>query len=264
MITKAAFITGASGGLGGCFAKELAMQGWNLIISGRNIEKLEKLKNELEKDFNINIDILTADLSNSNDVQNVTAYIEKREDIYLFIAAAGYTIPTPFDTGDIEKQMKIVDSQVSANVRLTHSVLKQMNQRNEGTIIFVNSTMAFYNAPGNAIYCASKNFMNSFAESLSTELMYTNIKVQALNPGMMKTGFHETDEFKEIGSEGLGPDFLFMEPKDVVNASLKKLHKKQVIVIPGHNNRMSVKMKWLMKFIFKKTIMHDNMGRPIP
>lgn len=261
---RTALITGASGGLGGSYAKQLADMGWNLIINGRNIDKLEELKRSIEQDNSVHVTIWQGDLSKEEDVSRIINDIEKRDDIYRYIAAAGYTIPTPFDTGDITRQMRMIDSQVSSNVRMTHAILKQMNERNEGQIIFVNSTMAFYNAPGNAIYCACKNFMNSFAESLHTELMYTNIKVQALNPGMMHTGFHNTQDFKEIESEGFGPDFLYMEPDDVVKDSLKKLNGKKVIVIPGHHNRMSVHMKWLMKFIFKKTIMSDNMGRPIP
>lgn len=260
---KTVFITGASGGLGGCYAKRLAKEGWNLILNGRNEQKLRELQQEISSSCDVQIDLWIADLSKSSDVDSLLTKIAARDDIRMYVAAAGYTIPTPFDTGDITRQLGIIDSQVTANVRITHEILKIMNAHNEGTIIFVNSTMAFYNAPGNAIYCASKNFMNSFAESLNTELMYTKIKVQALNPGMMRTGFHKTLDFEEIGSEGLGPDFLFMDPEDVVKDSLQKLRGNKVIVIPGHGNRMSVRMKGLMHFIFKKTIMADNMGRPI-
>lgn len=260
---KVAFITGASGGVGSCYAKKLASKGWQLILSGRNIEKLRQVACQIKETSAVKIELMPADLNKEEDVSRLTHLLEQRDDIYMFVAAAGFAVPTPFDTGNLQKQEAMINVHISANIRLTHALLKQMNKRNAGTLVFVNSTMAFFEAPGNAIYCASKDFMNVFAKCLSRELIYTKIKVQAFNPGMMRTGFHHTEDFKAIESEGMGPDFAFMNPEEAVEYSYKKLKSKKVMVIPGHGNRMAVRMRHMMNFIFMKIIMGDNMGRAV-
>lgn len=261
---KTALITGATGGLGECWAKKLAQEGYNLIITGRNSKKLNLIKEDLISKYAIKVDCIVADLSLAEDLNNLLNMIESRSDIYFFVMAAGFAVPTPFDADNLSRQMDQVDVQVIATTNITHAVLKQMNVRNEGTIILVSSTMAYYSVPGNAIHCACKSFINTFAESLAAEMIYTNIKVQALTPGLMHTGFHSTSDFAEIGNASFGPDFMFMAPEKVVDYSYKKLNSHEVIVIPGFGNRRSVKMKKLMSYIFKKKVMGDNMGRPIP
>lgn len=261
---KTALITGATGGLGKCWAEKLAKEGYNLIITGRNQKKLEILKGDVESKYNVKIESIVADLSTCKDVDYIVSNVMKRNDIYFFIMSAGFAVPTPFDNNNLSRQMQQIDVQVTATVKLTHAVLKQMTERNEGSIILVSSTMAYYSVPGNAIHCACKSFINSFAESLAAEMIYTNIKIQALTPGMMHTGFHSTPDFEVIGNASFGPEFMFMKPEEVVEYSYKKLNTDRVVVIPGFGNRRSVKMKKLMSYIFKKTVMSDNMGRPIP
>jgi short-subunit dehydrogenase len=116
-------------------------------------------------------------------------------------------------------------------VRLAHAALTGMVARKRGNVVNVSSVAAFGQSPGNASYCATKAWMNSFTEGLYLELKGSGspVKVQALCPGFTQTEFHDTMGFdrKRI------PDSWWMSADDVVRASLEGLARGKLIVIPG-------------------------------
>jgi short-subunit dehydrogenase len=117
---------------------------------------------------------------------------------------------------------------------LCRAVLPGMLERNRGNIINVSSLGGWFNAAGNVQYGATKNFLATFSLSLDQELRGSAVRVQALCPGFVKTEFHEAECMQAYKQRNKHPAaHLWMTAEEVVACSLKKLGKKQVLVIPG-------------------------------
>lgn len=256
-----AVITGASGGLGNEYVHHFINEGYYVIALGRDKYKLGVLEQSVSNQLKKNLICVEADLAKQADLNEVLKTIQSLHRIDYFISAAGFAVPVAFDTGKIDRQLEQVDVQISATVKLVYAVLQIMNEQNFGNIILVSSTMGYYCVPGNTVHCATKSFINTFAQSLAAELKFTGIKVQALAPGMMHTGFHSTEEFKALKRASLGPEWMFMEPKRVAEYSLKNMDSKKVVIIPGIINRLMVRIYPIMNYIFSKIVMKDNLGR---
>ncbi|MBI5420673.1 MAG: SDR family NAD(P)-dependent oxidoreductase [Deltaproteobacteria bacterium] len=118
-----------------------------------------------------------------------------------------------------------------AAVRLCHAALTGMVARGRGSLVNVSSVAAFGQSPGNAGYCATKAWMNSFTEGLHLDLAAVGspVKVQALCPGYTLTEFHD--------ASGIGRDHVpaswWMSAEDVVDASLRGLEQGKPVVVPG-------------------------------
>ena len=126
---------------------------------------------------------------------------------------------------------------VMATMRLTHAALEIMALHDKGAIINVSSVAAFSQSEGNVSYCATKAWMNSFTEGLDLELRGagSSIRVQALCPGFTVTEFHNT-----MGMDrNLIPRFLWMPPDSIVDASLRGLDRRRVIVVPGWKYKLA-------------------------
>jgi short-subunit dehydrogenase len=205
---------------------------------------LKVTADELTKDFsNIKCKIVPANLSFEEDVIKLERMIENDKSISMLINNAGFAIPQKLVQCDIEKQLDMVKVHNIAVVRLTKAALKVLIENKSGSIINVASTLAFASFPNNSIYCASKAFINSFTKTLYYEYLNNGIFFQALNPGLTKTNFYNTDafKFKHIRNDSLD-DRSTMSPEDVVEYSFKKLGK-QVIVVPGFLNRFIIKFE---------------------
>jgi short-subunit dehydrogenase len=155
-------------------------------------------------------------------------------DVTMLVNNAGFQTYMPFvqlNPDFAEAQIRV---QVTAVVRFSRAVLPAMLARNAGAIINVSSMLAFSAGmdqpflPKRAVYAATKAFVNSFTETLSSELVGTGVKVQALCPGVVRTEFHNVD-----GKPVLRPNVPIMEPEDVVEASLAGLALGEVICSPA-------------------------------
>ncbi|MFH1452472.1 MAG: SDR family oxidoreductase [Armatimonadota bacterium] len=245
--TKTALITGASSGIGEVFAKKLASLGYNLVLTARRKNLLEKLACRLEAKYSVNAEVLTADLSKLTDIIKLEKQIALMNDLYILINNAGFgTSPGYFYKSNIDKETDMITVHITAMLRLTHAALPKMISHGEGVIINVSSMAGFTPVPKGINYGATKCFMSFFSEGLSAELKGTGVKVQALCPGFTYTGFHDTSEYKSDHRDKI-PKILWMNAEDVVNESMEALNKNKVIVIPGFKNRLLKTMKPVIK-----------------
>ena len=235
-----ALITGASSGIGEQYATKLAEMKNDLVLIARRSEKLNALAAKFRKEQGVNVDVVTADLSAENGIGLVEDYINQNKDVSILINNAGFAIPQYFSESDIDRQLSMIYVHDIAVVRITRASLPFMLQRNRGIIINISSALAYMPKERNAIYCASKAFINVFSESLKREISGTNIVIQSLNPGLTHSGFHSTDIFKQVGRHHY-PAFLWMDADQVVSSSFNELGKK-VIHIPGFKNKILVKL----------------------
>jgi short-subunit dehydrogenase len=192
-------ITGASSGLGKEFALICAKEGHNLILVARSEDELREIQRHIEKDFRVEVILACIDLSDSKSISQIEVIISKCQAfVNVFIHAAGMGCIGRFPDVDIRKNLAVIDINVVSGVRLTHSVLQQMIQNDEGRILFVSSTAAFAPGPWFSVYHASKVFISSFAIALSRELRGSKVKATLLCPGQMRTKFQSAAGIIEI------------------------------------------------------------------
>ncbi len=234
-----ALITGASGGLGEEYARQLAAKGHHLILVARREEKLRAIRDDLVAQHSIDVEIRVADLANPQDVLRLAGQIADGAPLDLLINNAGFGTLGNFADVDPKRQLEMVEVHTAAPMRLIRAALPGMIQRRRGAIINVSSVAGFIVAAGSATYCATKAFLNTFSESLQIELASTGVRVQALCPGFTHTGFHSTDEFAHFDRAQI-PAFLWMSAEDVVATSLRRLNSGHVICVPGFKNRCLV------------------------
>ena len=187
---KATLITGATGGLGKAFAKVYASAGNNLLLVGTNQQKLSTLKSELESDFNVKIDIFSADFTDKTQLEKVYSYAKGKEYfVNNLINCAGFGDRTDFKDMDIDLQMKMIDVNCNALLYFCRVFLDDMLIYNEGHIINVCSLAAFVPGPYMCTYHASKAFVLNLTESIAHEIRKTKVKILALCPGPFMSGF---------------------------------------------------------------------------
>ena len=220
---KWALITGATVGIGDCFARLLASEGYNLVINARSKNKLEERAEFLRKTYNIEVEVLAADLA--TECEKVESYIESH-DIEVLINNAGFGLNQSFLSSPIEEEQRVLDVLVRAPMRLMHAVLPQMRKRNSGVIINVSSTAAFI-AGGH--YSAAKSYLTVMSESLHTQMLPTNVKVSSLNPGFVRTEFHQRAGMKM----GAIPNFMWLDGDFLVKKAWADARKGKAISIPG-------------------------------
>ena len=245
-----ALVTGASAGLGATFARKLAARGFDLILIARRADRLEQLSREVPA----HIEIVPADLSTSEGLEAAERAIRTCARLELLVNNAGFGTLGRFWEADIAGQDQMHRLHVAATMRLSHAALPGMVARAKGALINVSSVAAFSQSIGNVSYCATKAWMNSFTEGLDIELrsVRSPVRVQALCPGFTVTEFHDT-----LGMDRRQvPGFLWMKADDVVEASLRSLGRK-VVVIPGLQYKIAAHlMRHLPYFIRRRA------GRP--
>jgi len=204
---KLALITGPSAGIGMALAKLHASKGGDLILVARRKEKLETLKSELEEKYNVDVYIIAKDLSLAESPKQIYQEIKKHNfTIDYLINNAGFSKQGYFHETDWQVVNSMLTVNAMALVELTHLILPDMIQRNQGKILNVASSAAF--APGGplqTIYFATKAFIVSFSQGLAGELTDSNITVTALCPGATAT------EFEQVS--GLDKTIMFSKEK---------------------------------------------------
>ena len=186
---KNCLITGATGGLGKEIAKEFAKNGCNLFLTGRNNEKLNSLKNELENSQNeIKIDFEGADLSDDNEIQKL---IEKTKntfvDIDILVNCAGVFPVKLLSDSTIEDFEKCFSVNVKAAFVLCKEFSQGMISKKWGRIINIASSGAYNGRSKTVVYRASKHALLGLSRSLHSELKEYNVRTFCVSPGPIKT-----------------------------------------------------------------------------
>jgi short-subunit dehydrogenase len=239
--SKLALITGATSGIGAVFARRLANQNYDLILTGRRKKQLDALAQELKTKHNIKIEIVIAELSNDNDLEMLTDKIKNLPDLSMLINNAGFGLRSDFVDGDIKIYENMAKAHMLATMKFTHAALQNMNVKNEGVIINVSSIVAYFPHPQSSVYAATKAFISLFTETISKELKETGIRIQALCPGMTATDIFERmgEDIEELSKKRKGL-WRVMSAEDVVDISLEYLKENKVVCIPGEHNQLLV------------------------
>lgn len=243
------FISGATGGIGKALSKECVKKGYNLFLTGRSQEKLERLKLELLKINNVEIDYFACDIASPDDRSKMLEYIDKKG--YLFdriINVAGVDIQKPFLEYTREKILFQTRVNVEATIDLTYALL---NKRALGLEVLTISSMSGVSPmPNFALYSATKSLLTNLFTALHYELKKDKIKVTVVLPGGVYT---REDIIEDIKGQGIWGKLSAKTPEFVARKSLKALSKNKVKYIPGFFNKL---LNFLMKIAPKKLVLN--------
>ncbi len=227
-------VTGASGGIGEAFARELAARGKDLILVARSEEKLRALARELTAAHAVRADVIVADLARPGSAAALHAGIERLGlEVDLLINNAGYARAGAFDELTLDEQADMVRLNVNTLVELSRLYLPAMRQRRRGGIINVASNAAFQPVPYMAVYGATKAFVLSFSEALAEEVAADGVRVMALCPGATATGFQERAGAWE------GEQSSMASPDRVVAEGLRAFERGRRTFTQGWVNRLT-------------------------
>ncbi|MBD3627749.1 SDR family oxidoreductase [Cyclobacterium sp.] len=190
--SKTVVITGASAGLGRACAREFASQGHNVAVIARNTSALESVKREIESYGNKGM-YVQADVADAKALAQAIDKIElELGEIDILVNNAMVSVFSPVSKMQPEEYLRVTEVTYLGQVYGTLAVLKKMKARNEGSIVFVGSALAYRGIPLQSAYCASKHAIKGFYESLRAELMHekSNIKISMVElPAMNTTQF---------------------------------------------------------------------------
>lgn len=215
-------ITGASSGIGKDMARILAQKGYTLTIVARDKEKLEETKRELEKITEI--ETISMDLSSEENCKELHKQVK---DIDILINNAGFGDCGNFTKTDLNKEIKMIETDIIAYHILTKLYLIDMKAKNQGKILNVASIAGFMPGPLMATYYASKNYVVRLSEAIREELKKEKSKVQIsiLCPGPVETNFNKVANVKFNLREA--------NSMSVAKYAIKKFEKGKFYIVPG-------------------------------
>ena len=204
---KNCLITGATGGLGKEIAKEFAKNGCNLFLTGRNNDKLNSLKNELEND-QIKIDFEDADLSDDGEIQKLIEKVKNTfVNIDILVNCAGVFPVKLLSDSTIEDFEKCFGGNVKAAFVLCKEFSQGMISKKWGRIINIASSSAYAGFKNTSIYCSSKHALLGLSSSLHSELKEYNVRTFCVSPGSIKT---------PMGKSVIGQNYeTFLNPNEI-------------------------------------------------
>ena len=233
---KNALITGATSGIGASFARKLGKEKYNLYITGRRVEIIEKLACDLREKYNIEVTVILVDFTIPKEVDCLLKKI-KMVPFDFLINNVGFGHEKKFFDDTYKKQNEMIEAHIISFCKITHLVSKNMINNRRGNIINVSSLAGFSPASFNHLYSATKSFIITFTESLYLELSPLGIRVQVLCPGFTRSDFHKSLNIKEKTFKNKGL-IRWMEADKVTTLSLKSLNKQGGLYIPGLSNKI--------------------------
>jgi short-subunit dehydrogenase len=227
-----ALVTGASAGIGKELARLLSAH-HDVILTARRETELQALAAELS---HCACHVIPLDLTNSTAPKALfDAIAAKGLSVDVLINNAGFGDLGPFANADLGKMLRMIQLNVTALTELTGLFLPGMIARKRGNILNVGSVAGFQPGPFMAVYYATKAFVNSFSEALTSELAGTGIAVTCLCPGPTRTEFAvaagmEQTELFTVGSVA--------NAHSVAEAGLQAMRRGKRLIVPGFRNRV--------------------------
>lgn len=239
---RAALITGASAGLGKEFATVFARDGHDVVLVARSEEKLRALAKELEETRKVRAHVVAADLGARDGVARLVEKVDELGvDVGFLVNNAGFATSGSFVDLPLDREVAMVDLNITALVSLSHHYARQMSERGGGHILQIASTAGFQPGPYMATYYATKSFVVSFSEALAHELRHTDVRVTCYCPGATATDFAATAGTEKTALfQGSG----VATAADVANDAYDAMLRGKVLVLHGARN-------WLMMEVLR-------------
>ncbi len=216
-----ALITGASSGIGRDMARELDEKGYDLILVSRDEKKLQEVKKSLK---GTNIEIIPMDLADENNCKKLHSIAS---DIDILINNAGFGVFGDFTQTDLDKEINLIKTNITAVHILSKLYLKDMMKKNKGHILNVASIAGFMPGPLMDSYYASKSYVVKLSEGIKAEIKKakSNVKISLLCPGPVNTNFNNV--------AGVEFNLYSLSSEKVAKYAINKMLKNKFMIVPG-------------------------------
>ncbi len=224
MDKKIALITGGSSGIGRDMARELANRGYDLILVSRDKQKLEEVK----KEFKVEVMVIAMDLANPENCKKLHEEVKSKfGTIDILINNAGFGEFGFLTETNLEKEINLINTNITAVHVLTKLFLRDMQEKNTGHILNVSSIAGFLPGPLMAAYYSSKAYVLRLSQSVREELnkQKSNVKISVLCPGPVKTNFNNV--------AGVKFQLHSLTSEYVAKYTINKMLKNKFLIIPG-------------------------------
>jgi uncharacterized protein len=244
-LRKTALVTGASGGLGTAFADDLALRGYDLILTARNADAMEVLAKRVRDSRGVDDVVQPADLSKPQGARELCATLDARGlEPMVVVNNAGFGLNERFAEQDADRLASMLQLNILALTELTRVYGQRMMAAEEGRhILLVSSLAAYMPAPLMAAYGASKAFVLSLGEALHVELApKVGVTVLSpLSPGYMETGFDAASGFRPTPATRR----TALPTEKVARIGLDALFKGRSSVVAGSANKIAAAIRTL-------------------
>jgi hypothetical protein len=231
-----ALITGASSGIGACFARALAARGRHLVLVSRSKAKLQSLAGEIAAKHPVRIEVIEQDLSAEGAAARLAAILKERGiAVDLLVNNAWFGAHGEFWNLPLDRQSEMLRLNIVALTELTHLLLPAMVERRSGGIINISSTASFQPVPYTSVYAATKAYVTSFSMGLAEEVGEYGVRVLALCPGGTATNFFDASQYGMREFPG-----GLQSPEEVVEVGLRALDRGSSLAIARFINRLMV------------------------
>ncbi len=190
-MNKIAFITGATAGIGKASAELFAKNGYNIIITGRRKERLDEFSQYLKSTYKVDVLGLNFDVRNLNEVETVVSSIpDNWKNINVLLNNAGLAAGlSTIQDGNINDWERMIDTNIKGLIYMTRNIAPIMVKNGYGHIINIGSIAGKEVYANGNVYCATKHAVDALSKGMRIDLLPHNIKVTAINPGMVETEF---------------------------------------------------------------------------
>jgi len=232
MTASWAVVTGASAGLGREFARQLAADGYSIVVVARREEPLQELAAEIRNTWDVQAEVLVADLLEDDDRERVARRLESTaQPVGVLVNNAGWGVAGNFSTVSWADEKDHLDIHVTIPLELSHRVIPGMRERGGGRVIVVSSVAAFLSR---GAYSAAKRYWVTMAKSLTATFRTEGITVTAVCPGLTRTEFHQ-----RMGMDvGRVPALAWLSAKRVVADGLRDSSRGKAVSIPSWRYRL--------------------------
>lgn len=231
-----AIITGGSSGIGLKFAQQLAERGLDLVLIAREEERLLRVCQDLSSRYRVNVQPVVADLADRQSAEQLADFISRTKRLDYMINNAGFATHADADDNSPaarQLQRSAIDVMAQNVLLFSSAAAHAMRKRRAGHIINVASTAA-WTFQGN--YSAIKSYVLTYTQGLALSLEGSGVTATAVCPSWMHTNFHQ--------AAGLGepaiPEWLYMDPDQVVTRGLRAADQGKRVVVPAARWRIII------------------------
>jgi uncharacterized protein len=237
-MAETTLITGTSSGIGLELARLFAADRSDLILVARSEEKLERLAAELREQHGVQVRVLAKDLGDpASASKNIQAIYDtlaaENVTVDVLVNNAGFGLCGEFDALPLERQLEMVELNVTTLTHLSRLFLPGMIARRSGGILNVASTASFQSGPFLAVYYATKAYVLSFSEALAEELAGRGVRVTCLCPGPTATEFASVANVKSKLLFRMG----LADARSVAAAGYRAFRRGKTLIVPGMLNK---------------------------
>lgn len=219
---KVAVITGASSGIGAGIAQAFAQQQMNIVLGGRNEQRLKEVASSIQEDTQVQVRTFVVDVTKNDEVNNLVNFAQEQfGKIDVLVNSAGQMLSSAVTDGDVDAWDTMLDVNVKGMLYGINAVLPKFLAQSSGHIINIASISGFEVTKQSTLYSMTKTAVHTLTQGLEKELAKTAVRATSISPGMVETSMTESTDWG--GRKKL-------EPKDIAEAAIYALQQ------PAHVN----------------------------